>query len=67
MMESLYRWEQTLRANGITVRRANHSEETVNEYGERLAWVVDLGGQRQARTAYRTKAEALAKAEEYLP
>ena len=44
----------------------DHAEQTLNEYGERLVWVIDLGGQQQARKAFRTKAEALAAAEAYV-
>ena len=65
-MESLYKREQALQAKGITVRQAKRFERTVNEYGEKLTWVVDLGGHRQARTVYRTKEEALKAAEAYL-
>ena len=65
-MSSTYTREKALQAQGITVRRANHFEQKTNEYGEKLRWVVDLGGNRQARLAYRTKALALAAAEAYL-
>jgi hypothetical protein len=65
-VKSMYKREQALKAQGMNVRRANHAEQTVNEYGDKLTWVVDLGGQRQARQAYRTKAEALAAAEHYV-
>jgi hypothetical protein len=59
---STYTQLQALQAVGITIRRANHCEETITEYGEQLQWVIDLGGQRQARHIYRTKAEAIADA-----
>ena len=57
--------EQTLKAQGITVRRAGHFERRTNEYGEKLRWVVDRGGSRQALIAYRTKEDALVAAEQY--
>jgi hypothetical protein len=63
MAESIYRREKALREHGITIRRASHFEEQRNEYGEKLTWVVDRGGQRQAHLAYRTKEEALQAAE----
>lgn len=66
MVESLYKREQALTALGITIRRANHFEETRNEYGDKLIWVVDLGGNRQATSAYKTKMEALVAAEMYV-
>lgn len=63
---STYRQEQTLAESGISVCRANRFEEARNAYGEKLIWVVDLDGNRQARTPYRTKQEALQAAETYL-
>ena len=62
----MYTRLQALEAQGIHIRRANHAEQTLNEYGEKLLWVIDLGGQRQARKAFRTKAEAVEAAEAYL-
>ena len=64
-MASIYAREQALQSKGIVVRRANHFETTTNEYGEKLTWVVDLGGNHQARTPYATKAQALCAAEAY--
>jgi hypothetical protein len=64
-MASIYQCEKALRAQGITVRRANHCEQTINEYGEKLIWVVDRGGNRHPRIAYRTKAQALEAAARY--
>jgi hypothetical protein len=64
-MESLYRRKQALAAKGITVRHATKFEEQRSPYGDKLIWVVDLGGGRQARTAYQTRDEALRAAEEY--
>jgi hypothetical protein len=56
--------EKALKAKGITVRRANHFEQTINEYGEKLIWVIDRG-EFQALKAYRTKEDALKAAEQY--
>ena len=61
-MTTLYKREQALKAQGLTVRRANHFEHTINEYGEKLAWVIDRGA-FQALRAYRTKVEAMEAAE----
>lgn len=66
MEDSLYMREKTLAQHGLAVRRANHFEQQINEYGEKLRWVVDRG-ERQALTAYRTKIEAIEAAERYLP
>ena len=65
MPASLYRRIAALKAHGIEIRRANHFEQTVNEYGEKLTWVIDGGAHRQALRAFRTKAEAVAAAEAY--
>lgn len=67
MDTTAYKREQALATHGILVRRANHFEAMTNEYGDKLRWVIDLGGERQALHAYRTKKEAIAAAEAYLP
>src|SRR5262245_18661977 len=64
MMASQYMREKALRDQGITVRRANHFEQRINEYGEKLTWVIDRG-EVQALIAYRTKEDALRAAEQY--
>ena len=66
-MQSLYQRIKSLQARGLTVRHANHFEQTINEYGEKLNWVVDLGEGKRARRAYKTKEEALNAAERMLP
>lgn len=66
MAESIYKREQALKVQGITIRRATHFEEQRNEYGDKLQWVVDRGGNRQATIAYKTKEEALLAAEQSL-
>lgn len=63
MAESLYARTQKLAARGITIRRANHFEEQRSPYGDKLCWVIDRGGQRQATVAYRSKMAALDAAE----
>jgi hypothetical protein len=63
MSSTLYTRIQVLAAAGITVRRANHFEEQRTEYGDKLIWVLDRGGNRQATRAYRTKEEAMQAAE----
>jgi len=65
---SMYKRLQRLQAAGITIRRAGHFEGTLNEYGERLSWVIDTGSGRQAlpQEVYRTKMAAVAGAEELL-
>jgi len=64
--ESRYRREQRLARQGLHVRRLAESAALHNEYGEKLRWVVDLGGHRQARLAYKTREDALRAAEAYL-
>lgn len=63
-MESMYKREQALRARGMGVRRANHFEQQMTEYGEKLIWVIDRG-ERQALKAFATKAQAISAAELY--
>lgn len=67
MVKDLYARTQRLAAHGIAVRHAQKFEQTVDEYGTKLKWVVDLGGGRQARTAYPTQEAAMQAAERYLP
>jgi hypothetical protein len=63
MQETLHTRIKVLAAAGITIRRANHFEEQRNEYGDKLVWVLDRGGNRQATLAYQTKKDALQAAE----
>ena len=60
---SLSRREKALQAKGITLRLAHPDEQTTDDYGNTLRWVVDLGGHRQAHKAYMTRLEALKAAE----
>jgi hypothetical protein len=60
----IYKRLQALEAQGLTIRRANHFEQRINEYGEKLIWVINRGEQ-QALKAYRTKRETIQAAEEY--
>lgn len=60
---SNYQIEKKLNDLGIMIRNANHFEEKLNEYGEKLRWVIDNScGQRLQLVAYKTKKEALEKA-----
>lgn len=58
-----YQIEKKLNFLGINIRYANHFEQKVNEYGEKLRWVIDnSNGEEQQLIAYKTKKEALEKA-----
>jgi hypothetical protein len=61
----MYKRLQALKSQGVTLRRANHAEQRINEYGEKLVWVIDKG-EYQALNAYRTKRDALEAAERTL-
>jgi len=65
-METMYKRVQRLLAQGITVKRASGFEEARGSEGEKLIWVVDKGGERQATHAYPTKEAAIVAAEAYL-
>jgi hypothetical protein len=61
--QSWYMREKAVAAQGRRVRRANHCEQQVTEYGEKLIWVIDQG-EWQARVAYKTRHAAIEAAEE---
>jgi hypothetical protein len=63
-MASTYAREKALKERGVTIRRANHFEQTTNEYGDKLIWVIDRG-EFQALRVFKTKGEAIAAAEQY--
>lgn len=44
-----------------TIRKANHFEQSVNEYGEKVRWVVDQG-ERQSPRGEQTRAGAFGNA-----
>lgn len=59
---STYSDLRALAAHGITIRKANRFEEQTNEYGEKLRWVIDMGGHMQSQHPYATQKAALEKA-----
>ena len=62
MAESLYLRQKALEDKGVTIRRANHFEQTIDQYGTRLRWVIDRG-EFQALKVYPTKLAAIEDAE----
>jgi hypothetical protein len=64
---SMSRREKTLRAHGITIRRATQGEQTTTPAGEHLRWVIECGDAHHDHSAYLTKEAALRAAEMWLP